>query len=192
VNRFVLDASIALAWFIDRPIAPYAMRVQQWLLRGDRAVVPSVWRLEVANGLVVAERRGLRTPSDFAFALQNFETVLTQSVEESSYHIRCGAWSPPPGASTDGLQRRVPRHRQTAKLIARDPRSAIGGGSCAGRRPNRSIEVSYFRYSESFFNSSGMGGNGGHERDWPLSSGVAGSARSVPSCTAILCGFPAV
>jgi hypothetical protein len=87
VNRFVLDASIALASFIDRPIAPYAMRVQQWLLRGDRAVVPSVWRLEVANGLVVAERRGLRTPSDFAFALQNFETVLTQSVEESSYHV---------------------------------------------------------------------------------------------------------
>jgi predicted nucleic acid-binding protein len=87
VNRFVLDASIALAWFIDRPIAPYALRVQQWRLRGDRAVVPSVWRLEVANGLVVAERPGLRTPSDIAFALQNFETVLTQSVEESSYHI---------------------------------------------------------------------------------------------------------
>jgi predicted nucleic acid-binding protein len=87
VNRFVLDASIALAWFIDRPIAPYAARVQQWLLRGDRAVVPSVWRFEVANGLVVAERRGLRTPSDIAFALQNFEIVLTQSVEESSYHI---------------------------------------------------------------------------------------------------------
>jgi predicted nucleic acid-binding protein len=61
--------------------------VQQWLLRGDRAGVPSVWRLEVANGLVVAERRGLRTPSDIALALQNFETVLTQSVEESSYHI---------------------------------------------------------------------------------------------------------
>jgi predicted nucleic acid-binding protein len=87
VNRFVLDASIALAWFIDRPIAPYARRVQQWLLRGDRAVVPSVWRLEVANGLVVAERRGLHTPSDIAFALQNFETVLTQSVEESSHPI---------------------------------------------------------------------------------------------------------
>lgn len=91
MNRFVLDASIALAWFIDRPFAPYAMRVQQWRLRGDRAVVPSVWRLEVANGLVVAERRGLRILSDIAFALQNFEIVLTQSVEESSYHIpmRC-------------------------------------------------------------------------------------------------------
>jgi predicted nucleic acid-binding protein len=87
VNRFVLDASIALAWFIDRPIAPYATRVRQLLLTGDRAVVPLIWRLEVANGLVVAERRGLRTPSDIATALQNFETVLTQSVEDSSSHI---------------------------------------------------------------------------------------------------------
>ncbi len=87
MNRFVLDASIALAWFIDRPIAPYAARVRQLLLRGDRAVVPLIWRREVANGLVVAARRGLRTPSDIALALQSFETVLALSIEESSYHI---------------------------------------------------------------------------------------------------------
>jgi predicted nucleic acid-binding protein len=87
VSRFVLDASVALAWFIDLPIAPYATRIRELLLLGGRAVVPSIWRLEVANGLVIAERRGLRTPSDIALALQNFETVLTQSVEESSYHI---------------------------------------------------------------------------------------------------------
>jgi predicted nucleic acid-binding protein len=83
VKRFVLDASVTLAWFIDRPIAPYATRVRQLLLAGDRAVVPSLWRLEVANGLVVAERRGLLTPSDIAHALQHFETVLTLSVEDS-------------------------------------------------------------------------------------------------------------
>jgi predicted nucleic acid-binding protein len=87
VNRFVLDASVALAWFIDRPIAPYAVRVRQLLLTGDRAIVPLIWRLEIANGLVVAERRGLRSPSDIMLALQNFETVLAQSVEDSSYHI---------------------------------------------------------------------------------------------------------
>jgi predicted nucleic acid-binding protein len=87
VNRFVLDASIALAWFIDRPIAPYAERVRQLLRTGDHAVVPLVWRLEVANGLVVAERRGLRTPSDIELALRNFETVLTQSVEDSPHQI---------------------------------------------------------------------------------------------------------
>jgi len=87
VNRLVLDASVALAWFIDRPIAPYATRVRQLLLAGHRAVVPLVWRLEVANGFVVAERRGLLTPSDIAHALQNFEIVLAQSVEDSSLSI---------------------------------------------------------------------------------------------------------
>lgn len=84
MKRFVLDASVALAWSIDRPIAPYAVHVKQRLLDGDRAVVPALWRLEVANGFVVAERRGILTPSDIAQVLQNLETVLAQCVEESS------------------------------------------------------------------------------------------------------------
>lgn len=84
MKRFVLDASVALAWFIDRQIAPYATDVKQRLLAGDRAVVPSVWRLEVANGFVMAERRGILTPSDIAPALQNLEIVIAQSIDESA------------------------------------------------------------------------------------------------------------
>ena len=87
MSRFVLDASVALAWSIDRPIAPYAVRVKQRLLNGDRAVVPALWRLEIANGFVVAERRGILTPSDIAQVLQNLETVLAQSVEDSSQPV---------------------------------------------------------------------------------------------------------
>lgn len=87
MKRFVLDASVALAWFIDRPMAPYAARVKQRLLDGDRAVVPSRWRLEVANGFVVSERRGILTPSDMAEVLQSFELVLAQCVENSEASI---------------------------------------------------------------------------------------------------------
>lgn len=87
MKRFVLDASIALAWFIDRSIAPYAMRVQRLLLAGDRAVVPPLWRLEVANGFIVAERRGILTPSDTAQTLQNFQIVLAQAIEESQHSL---------------------------------------------------------------------------------------------------------
>jgi predicted nucleic acid-binding protein len=83
LKRFVLDASLALAWFIDRPVAPYATRVQRLLLGGDRAVVPPLWRLEIANGFVVAERRGILTASDTAQILQNFQIVLTQAIEDS-------------------------------------------------------------------------------------------------------------
>lgn len=87
MRRFVLDASVALAWFIDRPIAPYAVRIQRLLLAGDRAVVPPLWRLEVANGFVVAERRGILTPSDSAQILQNFQIVLAQAIEESQQSL---------------------------------------------------------------------------------------------------------
>jgi predicted nucleic acid-binding protein len=83
VKRFVLDASVALAWFIDRSIAPYATRVQRLLLAGDRAVVPPLWRLEIANGFVMAERRGILTRADTVQILQNFEIVLAQAIEDS-------------------------------------------------------------------------------------------------------------
>jgi predicted nucleic acid-binding protein len=59
VSRFVLDASIALAWFIDRPVDAYAVEVREKIRRGDRALVPSLWEMEFANGLLMAERRKL-------------------------------------------------------------------------------------------------------------------------------------
>jgi len=59
------------------------MRVQRLLLAGDRAVVPPLWRLELANGFVVAELRGILTPSDTAQILQNFQSVLAQAIEDS-------------------------------------------------------------------------------------------------------------
>ncbi|GAB4329125.1 MAG: type II toxin-antitoxin system VapC family toxin [Dehalococcoidia bacterium] len=54
---FVLDASLALAWHFEDEGSAYADRVLG-LLAHESAVVPSVWPLEIANGLAVAERRG--------------------------------------------------------------------------------------------------------------------------------------
>ena len=83
MKRFVLDASVALAWFLDRPIAPYADHVRQLLLRGNRAVVPALWQLEVANGFIISERRGLLAPSETVEALQNLDAVIAQAMENS-------------------------------------------------------------------------------------------------------------
>jgi predicted nucleic acid-binding protein len=83
VKRFVLDASVALAWFLDRPTPRYANHIRELLLRGDRAVVPALWQLEIANGFVVAERRGMYTPSDTVEALRNLEIVIAQAIENS-------------------------------------------------------------------------------------------------------------
>jgi predicted nucleic acid-binding protein len=83
VKRFVLDASVALAWFLDRPTAPYSDHIRRLLLRGDRAVVPSLWPFEIANGFITAERRGVLTPSDTVEALQNLDIVIAQAIENS-------------------------------------------------------------------------------------------------------------
>jgi predicted nucleic acid-binding protein len=63
VNSFVLDASATLAWcFEDETAAPAAPMLER--LRDQEAWVPPLWLLELANGLVVAERRGRITRAD--------------------------------------------------------------------------------------------------------------------------------
>ena len=81
MSNFVLDASVTLAWLIDASIAPYALRVRQLLLDGDKAFVPSLWRFELANGFVVAERRGVLTADDTKQILQGFEAVLGDAIQ---------------------------------------------------------------------------------------------------------------
>jgi predicted nucleic acid-binding protein len=82
VNRIVLDASVALSWFIDKPSAEYATGIRRGLAQGGTAVVPAIWRLEVANGFVTAERRGLLTSSDTAELMLELD-VIVRSVETS-------------------------------------------------------------------------------------------------------------
>jgi len=72
---------VALAWFIDHPVPAYALRVEQVLADGGRAVVPALWHLEVANGFVVAERRGAISAGDTMQALHKLELLLIQSIE---------------------------------------------------------------------------------------------------------------
>jgi predicted nucleic acid-binding protein len=84
VKRFVLDASVALAWLLDRPTAPYADRIRHLLLSGCRAVVPALWKLEIANGFIVAERRGLLTSAETNEALQNLDVIIVEAIESSS------------------------------------------------------------------------------------------------------------
>ncbi len=57
---FVLDASVSLAWCFEDEETPYALGVFN-RLRADRALVPTIWPLEVANTLLVGERRGRLT-----------------------------------------------------------------------------------------------------------------------------------
>ena len=60
---FVLDASLVLAWsFDDEPEPASAFSFE--LLARDQAIVRSIWSVEIANALMVAERVGRVTRSD--------------------------------------------------------------------------------------------------------------------------------
>lgn len=87
---FVLDASVALRWFLDKPIPAYACRVRQLLLAGDQAIVPALWHLEMANSLAIAERRKILRAADVDQALVEIENLVSLFIraEASSSTIR--------------------------------------------------------------------------------------------------------
>ncbi len=81
MTRFVLDASVVLAWVLDNPVPAYASRVEQALVSGQRAMVPALWHLEVANGLAMAERRRDLTSADIERALALLRAAAAQAVD---------------------------------------------------------------------------------------------------------------
>ena len=84
MTRFVLDASVALRWFLWNPVPAYAREVRRLMLDGARAVVPALWHLEMASGLALAERRGILTAPDVDQSLGDVERLLGQAIESDS------------------------------------------------------------------------------------------------------------
>jgi predicted nucleic acid-binding protein len=81
LNRFVLHASVGLAWFLDSPVPPLATRAWQALERNARAIVPQPWLWEMANGFVTAERLGALSRSSIDASFSDLEIVLISSVD---------------------------------------------------------------------------------------------------------------
>ena len=65
LREFVLDGSLALAWYFKDEAVPYADAVAAsfpiW-----RAAVPVIWPLEVANAVLMGERRARSTEAQAA------------------------------------------------------------------------------------------------------------------------------
>ena len=52
----VLDSSVCLAWCFEDERTPEALAIRERVIN-DGAIVPSLWRYEVANALLMAQRR---------------------------------------------------------------------------------------------------------------------------------------
>ena len=69
MNRFVLDCSVSAAWFLQDETSARATNVFK-KLRSEEALVPSLWPVEMANVLAVAERRGQISVADSQRAVE--------------------------------------------------------------------------------------------------------------------------
>ena len=58
---FVVDASMAFAWVLPSQASPAANALLERIKAGAGGVVPMFWYLEVANGLLVVDRRKVIT-----------------------------------------------------------------------------------------------------------------------------------
>src|SRR5277367_1545033 len=57
IKRFVLDASVAVAWCFEDERSHFTEGVLDLLSAGTEALAPAIWPFDVANALLAAERR---------------------------------------------------------------------------------------------------------------------------------------
>ena len=90
MSGVVVDASVTLAWCFPDEGSEYADRVLA-ALKGQTLVVPAVWALEIANALLIGERRKrLKRPEILRFiALLEGLSIFqdSQSARENLTHV---------------------------------------------------------------------------------------------------------
>lgn len=71
---FVVDASMTLAWCLPDEASAYTERVLDQLRR-ETALVPAIWPLEVANALLVVERRQRLTEAQRIVVIRQLQAL---------------------------------------------------------------------------------------------------------------------
>lgn len=78
-ERVVVDASVTLAWILPDESTRFTEALFDFLATGRRAVVPSIWPAELANGTMSAERSNrisAGTASGFLTRLSRFPILV--------------------------------------------------------------------------------------------------------------------
>jgi predicted nucleic acid-binding protein len=87
-TEFVLDCSVTVSWFFEDEADAYAEAVADSLVSAT-AVVPALWHLEVANVLLVGERRKRATTAKVA----QFLTLLRALPITTDGETHSRAWT---------------------------------------------------------------------------------------------------
>jgi predicted nucleic acid-binding protein len=80
-EAFIVDASVGFSWVYPNQASVETDKLLELVESGSVIVVPSLWFLEVANGLLAAQRRKLLIAAERRKALERL-SALTFSVDE--------------------------------------------------------------------------------------------------------------
>jgi predicted nucleic acid-binding protein len=80
IKRIVLDASVAVAWCFEDESTDFTEGILELLATGTEGLTPAIWPLEVANALLMAERRKRITVAQVTALLRRI-AALPISVE---------------------------------------------------------------------------------------------------------------
>ncbi len=81
MTAFVLDASVALAWCFADEASPATDALLD-RLADEEAVAPALWPLEVANALVMAERRARLSVAGLSRSVKLLQQLAVEIDEE--------------------------------------------------------------------------------------------------------------
>ena len=79
MTGFVIDAATVLSWCFEDEDGPEANTLIDQVA-AEGAAVPSLWSLEIANGLVMGERRGRIKPAESAVFIAMIEDLYCATV----------------------------------------------------------------------------------------------------------------
>ena len=92
MSAFVIDASAVLAWCFEDEGGPEAdLLIERVATEG--AAAPGMWSLEVANGLVMGERRGRIRPAEsaaFVAMIEELPLIADQATGARALHETMG------------------------------------------------------------------------------------------------------
>jgi len=83
MRALVVDASVVLAWCFPDERSEFAYRILD-LLEETPAVVPSLWFVEVANAVLVGERRKRLKSADAARFLKLLQSLMVETDSQTA------------------------------------------------------------------------------------------------------------
>ena len=83
---FVVDNSVVMSWCFEDESQPYSDRILD-LLTSRTALVPGIWPLEIANVLLVAQRRNRLTRADASRFLTLVRSLPITVVQETTERV---------------------------------------------------------------------------------------------------------